>query len=141
MSELDPDVRGVIRRRIEVRESHGHDRLLLSHEALRALLDAADERDRLASALVRAQGPFACCSHCEGDAIHDVETSAHEVPCTLCQSSVGEVERLRDVRDQLAAAAERVRALHERDGEGFCAACDYMTPHPCPTLRALGIKP
>ena len=47
MSELDPDVRGVIRRRIEVRESHGHERLLLNHEALRALLDAADERDRL----------------------------------------------------------------------------------------------
>ena len=45
MSELDPDVRGVIRRRIEVRESHGHDRLLLNHEALRALLDAADELD------------------------------------------------------------------------------------------------
>ena len=95
------------------------------------------ERDRLADALARAQGPFACCSHCEGDAIHDVETNAHEVPCTLCQSSIGEVERLRDERDRLAAAVERVRALHERDGEGFCRVCDYMTPHPCPTLRAL----
>ena len=37
----------------------------------------------------------------------------------------------------VTAAVERVRALHERDGEGFCAVCDYMTPHPCPTLRAL----
>ena len=37
----------------------------------------------------------------------------------------------------LAAAVERVRALHERDGEGFCVVCDYMTPHPCPTIRAL----
>lgn len=42
-----------------------------------------------------------------------------------------------DERDRLAAAVERVRALHERDGEGFCVVCDYMTPHPCPTLRAL----
>ena len=107
---MDSDVREVIRRRIALRERDGHERLLLNHEALRALLDAADERDRLASALVRAQGPFACCSHCEGDAIHDVETNAHEVPCTLCQSSVGEVERLRDERDQLAAAVERAGA-------------------------------
>ena len=42
-----------------------------------------------------------------------------------------------DERDRLAAAVERVRALHVPDGEGFCVACDYMTPHPCPTLRAL----
>ena len=81
---MDSDVREVIRRRIALRERDGHERLLLNHEALRALLDAADERDRL------------------------------------------------------AAAIERVRALHERDGEGFCVVCDfYMTPHPCPTLRAL----
>ena len=80
---MDSDVREVIRRRIALRERDGHERLLLNHEALLALLDAADERDRL------------------------------------------------------AAAVERVRALHERDGEGFCVVCDYMTPHPCPTLRAL----
>ena len=198
---MDSDVREVIRRRIAIRERDGHERLLLNHEALLALLDAADERDRiktemgdpsrhyimdgwlvidtgehtcgtgpgghygahepgcgleqalrldnlpgwpggerdrLAAALARAQGPFTCCSHCEGDAIHDVEANAHEVPCTLCQSSIGEVERLRAERDRLAAAAERVRELHERDGEGFCVVCDYMTPHPCPTLRALG---
>ena len=45
---MDSDVREVIRRRIALRERDGHDRLLLNHEALRALLDAADERDRLA---------------------------------------------------------------------------------------------
>ena len=80
---MDSDVREVIRRRIALRERDGHERLLLNHEALRALLDAADERD------------------------------------------------------QLAAAVERVRALHVPDSEGFCVVCDYMTPHPCPTLRAL----
>lgn len=42
-----------------------------------------------------------------------------------------------DERDRLAAAVERVRALHVADGEGFCGVCDYMTPHPCPTIRAL----
>lgn len=137
---MDSDVREVIRRRIALRERDGHERLLLDHEALRALLDAADERDQLASALVRAQGPFACCSHCEGDAIHDVETGAHEVPCTLCQSSVGEVERLRDERDQLAAAVGRVRVLHYQhiDSSGTLRTeCECGDRWPCPTVAAV----
>ena len=44
---MDSDAREVIRRRIAIRERDGHERLLLNHEALLALLDAADERDRL----------------------------------------------------------------------------------------------
>ena len=57
---MDSDVREVIRRRIALRERDGHERLLLNHEALRALLDAADERDRLAAAVerVRALAPI-----------------------------------------------------------------------------------
>lgn len=53
---------------------------------------------------------------------------------------VGEMLALLDAadeRDRLAAQVERVRALHVTDGEGFCRCCDYMTPHPCATLRAL----
>lgn len=42
-----------------------------------------------------------------------------------------------DERDRLAAQVEQVRALHVADGEGACRCCDYMTPHPCPTRRAL----
>ena len=52
---MDSDVREVIRRRIALRERDGHERLLLNHEALRALLDAADERDRLAAAVERVR--------------------------------------------------------------------------------------
>ena len=48
---MDHDAREVIRRRIALRERDGHERLLLNHDALRALLDAADERDRLAAAV------------------------------------------------------------------------------------------
>ena len=81
---------------------------LLDPADLLDLLDAADERDRLAAVLARAQGAFPCCSHCEGDAI------AHEVPCTLCQSSIGEVERLRAERDRLTAAIERDRLAGNR---------------------------
>ena len=55
MTDLDSDVREVIRRRIALRERDGHERLLLNHEALRALLGAADERDRLAAAVERVQ--------------------------------------------------------------------------------------
>ena len=44
---MDSDAREVIRRRIALRERDGHERLLLRHGDLRALLDAADERDRL----------------------------------------------------------------------------------------------
>ena len=103
---IDSDVREVIRRRIALRERDGYERLLLNHEALRALLDAADERDHL------------------------------------------------------AAAAERVRALHRDEGpsQGFfpgdrdygkrdhcCGTCgeygEYGVEWPCPTIRALGIKP
>ena len=46
---MDSDAREVIRRRIALRERDGHERLLLNHIDLRALLDAADERDRLAA--------------------------------------------------------------------------------------------
>ena len=38
---------------------------------------------------------------------------------------------------ELLRVGDGVRALHERDGEGFCRACDYGTHHPCPTIRAL----
>ena len=44
---MDSDAREVIRRRIELRVRDGHERLLLNHVDLLALLDAADERDRL----------------------------------------------------------------------------------------------
>ena len=107
---MDSDVREVIRRRIALRERDGHERLLLNHEALRALLDAADERD------------------------------------------------------QLAAAAERVRELHQDGGpsQGFfpgdrdygerdhcCGTCgshgEYGVEWPCPTVRfiakALEVEP
>lgn len=119
MTDLTPE------KRAKLREGIGEGRWLAAAELL-ALLDAADERDKLAAALVRAQGPFACCSHCKEDKIHDVETNGHEVPCTKCQASVGEVERLRSERDRVAAAEERVRALHRP--VGIYDECD------CPDL-------
>ena len=57
---MDSDVREVIRRRIALRERDGHERLLLNHEVLRALLDAADERDALAAAVERIEHDARC---------------------------------------------------------------------------------
>lgn len=44
---MDSDVREVIRRRIALRERDGHERLLLNHVDLLALLDAADLLDEV----------------------------------------------------------------------------------------------
>ena len=74
---MDSDVREVIRRRIALRERDGHERLLLSHEALRALLDAADERDTLAAAVERVREmhvPFRIYGECECE---DTTTPGH----------------------------------------------------------------
>lgn len=90
---------------------------------LAALLDAADERDRLltvADTLGRVNGEYAMEIHRCREALGvDEDTDPHHAA------------------QALAAAVGRVRALHVADGEGFCRCCDYMTPHPCPTLRAL----
>ena len=40
-----------------------------------------------------------------------------------------------DERDRLAAAVERVQALHMPDEMDWCAGCD--TRHPCATIRTL----
>lgn len=74
---MDSDVREVIRRRIAIRERDGHERLLLNHEALRALLDAADERDTLAAAVKRVREmhvPFRIYGECECE---DTTTPGH----------------------------------------------------------------
>ena len=50
-----------------------------------------------------------------------------------------------DERDRLAAAVERVRALHEPEpfempnGDTWyrCGRCQHASDRPCPTLRAL----
>lgn len=114
MTDLTPKKRAELRRRIQFRRNLEYEQVSLLLDEASALLNSTDERDRLAGALVRAQGPFVCCSHCKEDAIHDVETNAHEIPCTLCQASIGEVEQLRGERDELAAAVQRVRQVcHE----------------------------
>lgn len=55
---------------------------------------------------------------------------------------VREVERLRSVLDE-------IRDLHTDSPAGVCPSCadlsaelggDPLVPHPCPTLRAMGIK-
>ena len=48
MTDLTPEERTVLRRRIDFRRQMGHERVSVTLPELTALLDAADERDRLA---------------------------------------------------------------------------------------------
>ena len=50
MTVLTPDVDFVLRRRIDFRRQMGYERVSVTLPELTALLDAADERDRLAEA-------------------------------------------------------------------------------------------
>lgn len=78
---MDSDAREVIRRRIALRERDGHERLLLNHEALRALLDAADLLDEVRDQVKRG----ALCPMCStGMARQTVG-----LICQLCGTNYG----------------------------------------------------
>ena len=118
---LTPERQAEAREAIADSLAHGKSSGTWYHHFVLDLLDAADERDRLAAAL--RQIAEAC--HWSHDPSGDPEALI---------AYIGQLQRS---TDDALDTAERVRALHERDGEGFCHACDYMTPHPCPTIRAL----
>ena len=132
MTDLSPEKRTELRAAVEERHlfrfatergSDGYPSsglLEISREVL-ALLDAADERDRLAAAL--RQIAKAC--HWSHDPSSDPE------------ALIAYIGQLQSSADDALDTVERVRELHERDELGFCVACDYMTPHPCPTRRTM----
>ena len=55
MTDLTPEERTVLRRRIDFRRQMGHERVSVTLPELTALLDAADERDRLAAQVERVR--------------------------------------------------------------------------------------
>ena len=132
MTDLTPEKRAELRAAVEDRRlfrfvtERGSDGYPSSGflEIDREVLALLDERDRLAAAV--RQIAEAC--HWSHDPSDDPEALS---------AYIGQLQRSADDAIDAATAAERIRALHERDGEGFCVVCDYMTPHPCPTLRAL----
>ena len=79
---MDHDVREVIRRRIALRERDGHDRLLLNHEALRALLDAADLLDEVRDQVRRG----ALCPMCSTG----MTRQTVGMICQICGTNYGE---------------------------------------------------
>ena len=82
MTDLDSDVREVIRRRIALRERDGHERLLLNHEALRALLDAADLLDEVRDQVKRG----ALCPMCSTG----MTRQTVGMICQICGTNYGE---------------------------------------------------
>ena len=129
MTDLAPEKRAELRMRAEAAKPFvGHDFVAppfttIDAADLLALLDAADERDWLQTVvgrLGRVNGEYAMeIRRCREALGVDEDTDPHHAA------------------QALAAAVERVRALHVADSEGFCRACDYGTQHPCPTLHAL----
>lgn len=79
---MDSDVREVIRRRIALRERDGHERLLLNHEALRALLDAADFLDEVRAQVARG----ALCPMCSTG----MTRQTVGMVCQLCGTDYGD---------------------------------------------------
>ena len=112
-----------------------------------ALLDAAAERDEIAGRLAHL-----LCDLTGGrmsKTSYPVPVMAQEIEQYLSECHESD---LKDERDALAAAVERVRALHQayvceecrEDPSGgacredpSCEACDSMS-WPCPTIRAIG---
>ena len=149
MTHLTPEKRAELRAAVEERHlfrfatergSDGYPSsglLEISREVL-ALLDAADERDRLLTVAHEADQLHAAALAAEGELLGDSPEMPRWERLLLNGLTLPELAKnVADERDRLTAAAERARALHERDELGFCVACDYMTPHPCPTLCAL----
>ena len=79
---VDGYLREVIRRRIALRERDGHERLLLNHEALRALLDAADFLDEVRAQVARG----ALCPMCSTG----MTRQTVGMVCQLCGTDYGD---------------------------------------------------
>lgn len=143
---MDSDLREVIRRYSELRERDGHERPPLNHTYLGALLDAADELDRIKTQmgdpsrhyimdgwLVIDTGQHTCGTDPGG------HYGAHEPGCGLEQAL--RLDNLPgwpgDERDRLAEAVERVRALHQPHNSypHYCWADGEK--YPCPTVIAI----
>ena len=162
MNDLTPETVAALRGRAGVAE-----RLALSREQVLALLDAADERDRIKAELGDPS------RHCIMGGRLVIDTRQHN--CGTGPGGHYGAHEPGDERDTLAAAVERVRALHSPgivylhadecvhgDGDGhtviegldgdllcfdsptgdrFCTECagawDELPAWPCPTIRAL----
>ena len=147
---LTPDERIVLRRRIDFRRQMGNERVSVTLPELTALLDAADEADRLAGVEDRLSVLLWRLTNGRlSKTDYPVEFMEQEIEENL---TTHHELNLRDELDRMAEQVERVRALHVCDwGCGNpshtnpdvgcpdcfigCDACGE--PHPCPTRRAL----
>ena len=138
MNNLTPETLDELRRLYEVAfavgspENDWEEWTSKAADAFPALLDAAEERDEIAGRLAHL-----LCDLTGGrmsKTSYPVPVMAQEIEQYLSECHESD---LKDERDALAAAVERVRALHKPEGiHRFCSMCAYR-PHPCPTIRAL----
>ena len=150
MSDLTPERRAELRRSMEFARGGHYAAMPLSFTNLTALLDAADEADRLAGVEDRLSVLLWRLTNGRlSKTDYPVEFMEQEIEENL---ATHHELNLRDELDRMAEQVERVRALHVDDwGCGNpshtnpdvgcpdcfigCDACGE--PHPCPTRRAL----
>lgn len=99
-------------------------------EVVDGALNAAAERDALVAAIER-QKEGREYLRAERDALRNW---SHDLQVEL-KGAEAQRQMLLAERDALAAAVERVRALHVEQYAGCCNACDSLWP--CDTIRAL----
>ena len=132
MTDLTPEERTVLRRRIDFRRQMGNERVSVTLPELAALLDACDERDRLAAVIPcdeRYSEPydFAYCeahdrtfalgSHCDHAGLSEVDYLGERERGQRVRAI-----RAEDERDRLAEQVERIEELATNAGyliDGF----------------------
>ncbi len=141
MTDLTPERRAELREHAEAERPAGW--LGLDPEDLIALLDAVDERDRLAEVESRLSVLLWRLTNGHlSKTTYPVEFMEQEIEECLARYHESD---LRDERGRLAAAVERARALHAPEpfempnGEVWyrCGRCQHASNRPCPTRRAL----
>ena len=121
MITLSHKRRAELRHLIEFRRSWGFERMSILLDETTTLLDAADERDRLAAAVERVRA-----IHAPSPVFIRADECGHDP----------------EDHDEIESITGAVLCWDSPTGEFYCTACggdpiDELPTHPCPTIHAL----
>lgn len=126
MTDLTPERRAGLRHIIKFRRNLEYERVSLLLDETTALLDAADERDRLVEVESRLSVLLWRLTNGRlSKTDYSVEFMEQEIEECLAKYHESDI---RDERDRLAATIERVQALVPFDPEGWEDPDDFTVP-------------